>query len=206
MILLRIERCSCEILRISSEHLAYTIYIDMIGAKKYLNIAADWIIVISELVRSQRMYFYAFYSWQVLWMLTLYVYIERQLEWTIMAQDIQNIWCVMGSLYLTLPMLSCVISAHHSCQALICQFTLNDQMCCSCPMGPRAASQGPKLITEYNCKLWHLLTAPRIFHARQVFKAVKLWQTLWAVQRWIRLINRTLWLLHYFMEGTMWEK
>ena len=119
------------------------------------------------------MYFYAFYSSQVLWMLTLYI--VRQLEWAIMAQDIQNIWGVMGSWFLTLPMLSCVIPGHHSCQALIRQFTLNDQMCCSCPIGPRAASQGRKLITEYNGKLWHLHTAhrPLVF---QVFQPVMLWQ------------------------------
>ena len=171
MILLRVkrtERYSCKNLRISSEH------IDMIGSKKCLNTATDWIIVLAELVRSQRMYFYAFYSSQVLWMLTLYI--ERQLEWTIMAQEIQNIWGVMGSWYLTLPMLSCVIPGHHSCQALIRQLTPNNQMCCSCPIGPRAASQGRKLITEYNGKLWHLQTAQRLFHARQVFQPVMLRQ------------------------------
>merc|ERR1711981_936121 len=37
-------------------------------------------------------------------------------------------------------------------------FTLNDQMCCSCPIGPRAASHGQKLITEGNGKMLHLQT------------------------------------------------
>jgi len=59
--------------------------------------------------------------------------------------------------------MSRVIPAHHSCQTLIRLFTLNDQMCCSCPIGPRAASHGQKLITEGNGKMLHLQTVQRDF-------------------------------------------
>ena len=66
-----------------------------------------------------------------------------------------------GSSKRTLRIMSCVIPAHHSCQTLIRLFTLNDQMCCSCPIGPRVASHGQKLITEGNGKMLHLQTVQR---------------------------------------------
>ena len=102
------------------------------------------------------MYFYSFSLLTILWMHTIYT--MGQLERTITAEDNWNPW---GVTKWTLCITSCVIPAHHSCQTLIRLFTLNDQMCCSCPIGPRAASHGPKLITEGNGKMLHLQTVQR---------------------------------------------
>ena len=63
----------------------------------------------------------------------------------------------------------------HSCPSQLSSthlpVTLNDQMCCSCPEGPRAASHGPKLITEGNGKMLHLQTVQRDFFSLLAFFA-----------------------------------
>ena len=149
-------------------------HIDLTGAKKYLFRATDWIMVVVRISEKSENVF--------LLLLLLTSFMDANIiHWKTTGMDnygtghTKYLRCYGLFVFNTPHVVMC-----HSCPSQLSSthlpVTLNDQMCCSCPMGLRAASQGPKLITEYNGKLWLLHTAHRPFHAWQVFQPVMLWQ------------------------------